>query len=481
MRCKGVVVVPVEDPSRRAVRRSGRHTPDREPGDRVPRPRWSRGGRSRRAGGGRAAGAGLRDPHAASRRTAASARSPTSPTPDGTTCSARLPAPRRSSATMPASSTPRTAWSDTSSSSSPSCSSRIRRPASPPASHGREARPPRPGGPAPARDLRAERIEDLSQPGQRLRVRSGRAAAGLRPRPGRAGRARSHRDRRAPLRTPAGRCARSSCGRGGATAATRWTCSSSTGSCSTSRRRRWTRIDGGDNRIEGRVIIHPTAEVSSSIILGPTIIGRDARVSNSYIGPYTSIGAGAEIEGAEIERSIIADGARIMHVGGRIEASTVGRSARIFRDFALPRAMRLARRRRRRARAQLSLGATRSCERPCGARVQAARADGPALDRQQLRLRAWRARWCRPWIDDSVRSIRAAISPGVSPTRCRSTITLRWSSGSAWSACSSPRRRSSLDLVALVPGLVDLLARQRPPPAHVVQRDVPGDPQAATT
>ena len=99
--------------------------------------------------------------------------------------------------------------------------------------------------------------------------------------------------------------------------------------------------DGGDNRIEGRVIIHPTAEVSSSIILGPTIIGRGARVSNSYIGPYTSIGAGAEIEGAEIERSIIADGARIMHVGGRIEASTVGRSARIFRDFGLPRAMRL--------------------------------------------------------------------------------------------------------------------------------------------
>ena len=97
----------------------------------------------------------------------------------------------------------------------------------------------------------------------------------------------------------------------------------------------------GDNRIEGRVIIHPTAEINSSIILGPTIIGPAARVSNSYIGPYTSIGAGAEIEGAEIERSIISEGARIMHVGGRIEASTVGRRARIFRDFALPRAMRL--------------------------------------------------------------------------------------------------------------------------------------------
>jgi glucose-1-phosphate thymidylyltransferase len=100
-------------------------------------------------------------------------------------------------------------------------------------------------------------------------------------------------------------------------------------------------LDAGDNRIEGRVIIHPTAEISASIILGPTIIGPAARVSNSYIGPYTSIGAGAEIEGAEIERSIISDGARIMHIGGRIEASTVGPSARIFRDFALPRAMRL--------------------------------------------------------------------------------------------------------------------------------------------
>lgn len=100
-------------------------------------------------------------------------------------------------------------------------------------------------------------------------------------------------------------------------------------------------VDGGENRIEGRVVIHPTAEISSSIILGPTIIGRAARVRNSYIGPYTSIGAGAEIEGAEIERSIISDGACIMHISGRIEASTVGRSARIFRDFALPRAMRL--------------------------------------------------------------------------------------------------------------------------------------------
>lgn len=96
-----------------------------------------------------------------------------------------------------------------------------------------------------------------------------------------------------------------------------------------------------DSRIEGRVVIHPTAEVTSSVVLGPSIIGAGTRVTNSYIGPYTSIGAGAEIEGAEIERSIVNDGARIMHVSGRIEASTVGPRANIFRDFTIPRALRL--------------------------------------------------------------------------------------------------------------------------------------------
>jgi glucose-1-phosphate thymidylyltransferase len=100
-------------------------------------------------------------------------------------------------------------------------------------------------------------------------------------------------------------------------------------------------IDTGDNRIEGRVSIHPTAELKSSIIVGPTIIGAGARISNSFVGPYTSVGASAEIEGAEIERSIIADGARIMHVSRRIEGSTIGQRATIFRDFALPRGLRL--------------------------------------------------------------------------------------------------------------------------------------------
>jgi len=97
----------------------------------------------------------------------------------------------------------------------------------------------------------------------------------------------------------------------------------------------------GVNRIEGRVCIHPTASARDSVIVGPTVIGEGASVENAYIGPYTSVGAGARVAGAEIERSIISPGASVMHVGGRLVSSLVGRNARVFRDFSLPRAMRL--------------------------------------------------------------------------------------------------------------------------------------------
>jgi glucose-1-phosphate thymidylyltransferase len=96
-----------------------------------------------------------------------------------------------------------------------------------------------------------------------------------------------------------------------------------------------------DNRIEGRVRIHEKASVRSSVIVGPTVIGPGAHVCDAYIGPYTSIGAGAVVEGAEIERSIVDTGARNTHVGGRLVSSVVGREARVSRDFSLPRALRL--------------------------------------------------------------------------------------------------------------------------------------------
>lgn len=93
--------------------------------------------------------------------------------------------------------------------------------------------------------------------------------------------------------------------------------------------------------IQGAVVIHPTARLESTIVRGPALIGAGARLRNAYIGPYTSIANDVLIEGAEIEHSIILAGASVTHLGGRLEASIVGPHARVFRDFRLPKAMRM--------------------------------------------------------------------------------------------------------------------------------------------
>lgn len=96
-----------------------------------------------------------------------------------------------------------------------------------------------------------------------------------------------------------------------------------------------------DCQIQGRVHIHPDARVETTVIRGPAVIGAGAHVRDAYVGPYTAIGEGVRIEGAEIEHSIVLAGATILHIGGRLEASVVGRDARVVRDFSLPRALRL--------------------------------------------------------------------------------------------------------------------------------------------
>jgi len=98
---------------------------------------------------------------------------------------------------------------------------------------------------------------------------------------------------------------------------------------------------GNGNRFEGPIMIHPSASVSSSVIIGPVIVGADALIADSYIGPHTSIAERVRIEGAELERSIVLADASVLHVGGRLVASIVGREARVFRDFSMPRALRL--------------------------------------------------------------------------------------------------------------------------------------------
>jgi glucose-1-phosphate thymidylyltransferase len=96
-----------------------------------------------------------------------------------------------------------------------------------------------------------------------------------------------------------------------------------------------------DSKIQGAVILHPEARIKSSVVRGPAIIGARSRLRDAYVGPYTSIGDDVVVEGAEIEHSVVLPGASITHLGGRLEASVIGAKSRVFRDFRLPRALRL--------------------------------------------------------------------------------------------------------------------------------------------
>jgi len=93
---------------------------------------------------------------------------------------------------------------------------------------------------------------------------------------------------------------------------------------------------------QGPVAVHPDAELDHTLIRGPAIVGAGSRLSHAYVGPYTSIGAQVTLDGAQIEHSIVLDGAELGQVGSRLENSVIGRGARVVRSFGLPTGMSLS-------------------------------------------------------------------------------------------------------------------------------------------
>ncbi len=97
-----------------------------------------------------------------------------------------------------------------------------------------------------------------------------------------------------------------------------------------------------DCTVQGPVSVHPTARLERTLLRGPVIIGPGARLKDAYVGPFTSIGAGVTIEGAQIEHSIVLAEAELRFVGTRLESSLIGRGARVVRGFQLPGAIRVS-------------------------------------------------------------------------------------------------------------------------------------------
>jgi glucose-1-phosphate thymidylyltransferase len=103
-------------------------------------------------------------------------------------------------------------------------------------------------------------------------------------------------------------------------------------------------VDGdfGDNNVvHGRVAISASAHLSGCILHGPIAIDEGAVIEDSFVGPYSAIGAGAALRGAEIDNTMVLAGAEISHPGHRIEASIIGERASVVRSFSLPRGLHL--------------------------------------------------------------------------------------------------------------------------------------------
>ncbi|HEV3320768.1 MAG TPA: glucose-1-phosphate thymidylyltransferase [Solirubrobacteraceae bacterium] len=95
-----------------------------------------------------------------------------------------------------------------------------------------------------------------------------------------------------------------------------------------------------DSQVEGRVVVERGARLERTRVRGPAVIGAGAQLRDCYIGPYTAIGEGCAISGAEVEHSILLAGSSVCDLDGRMESSLLGRNVTVRRGDRQPRAYR---------------------------------------------------------------------------------------------------------------------------------------------
>ncbi|MBW6441239.1 glucose-1-phosphate thymidylyltransferase [Patescibacteria group bacterium] len=85
----------------------------------------------------------------------------------------------------------------------------------------------------------------------------------------------------------------------------------------------------GNAKVEGNVKVGKgTRIIGKTLIRGPVSIGEGCLIKDSYIGPYTSIGNVSELNGTEIEHSLVMDNVNI-YTKEKIVNSVIGRNASI--------------------------------------------------------------------------------------------------------------------------------------------------------
>ncbi|MFA7171404.1 MAG: glucose-1-phosphate thymidylyltransferase [Candidatus Paceibacterota bacterium] len=92
------------------------------------------------------------------------------------------------------------------------------------------------------------------------------------------------------------------------------------------------RIDGeviGNARVDGNVVVGRGSRITGkSLLRGPLVIGEGCLIKDAYVGPYTSIGSGDEINNTEIEHSLVMNGVNI-YTDQKIVNSVIGNNVSI--------------------------------------------------------------------------------------------------------------------------------------------------------
>jgi len=93
-------------------------------------------------------------------------------------------------------------------------------------------------------------------------------------------------------------------------------------------------------QIIGRVQIGEGTEIINSTVRGPVVIGENCHIENCFIGPYSSIADRVTMIDADIEHSVILQGAKILGIHQRIVDSVIGQRAQLTNAPARPKALR---------------------------------------------------------------------------------------------------------------------------------------------
>lgn len=94
------------------------------------------------------------------------------------------------------------------------------------------------------------------------------------------------------------------------------------------------------SQVIGRVQIGPRSRVVNCTIRGPVTIGSDCYLENCFVGPYSSVADQVTLIDADLEHSVILQGAKVVGIHQRIVDSVIGQRAHLKVAPQRPKALR---------------------------------------------------------------------------------------------------------------------------------------------